>query len=131
MTAREAACCCGALRLSVDAEPMRISICHCEACQRRTGSIFGVQAWFLKDHVVIEGESRQYRRVADSGNGIVFHFCPACGSTVFYEPESRPQMVGVPVGAFADGSFPQPSVSIYEVRMHHWVSLPEDMEHHD
>jgi hypothetical protein len=88
MTVRHAACSCGKLAVSVRGEPVRISVCHCLECQRRTGSAFGVQARFRKTDVEITGESTAYRRIAESGNAITFHFCPHCGSTVYYLPES-------------------------------------------
>ena len=37
--------------------------------------------------------------------------------------------VGIPVGAFADPTFPAPTVSVYEERMHQWVVPPPDAEH--
>ena len=43
---RVAACHCGQLRLEVSGEPFAVSICNCLACQRRTGSAFGMQAGF-------------------------------------------------------------------------------------
>src|SRR5271165_6507415 len=46
MTSHEAACSCGQLRLICQGDPVRVSMCHCFECQRRTGSTFGVQAWF-------------------------------------------------------------------------------------
>jgi Co/Zn/Cd efflux system component len=60
MSTRHAACSCEQLRLTVEEEPVRVSICHCLACQRRTGSVFGVQARFDAGQVTIEGASRQY-----------------------------------------------------------------------
>ena len=38
-------------------------------------------------------------------------------------------MIAMPVGVFADPSFPAPIRSIYENRMHEWVSLPDGIEH--
>lgn len=131
MTIRRAACACGQLNLAVEGEPVRISICHCYSCQRRTGSAFGVQARFPRERVTPEGRSSSYVRTAESGNKATFHFCPDCGSTVYYELEMVPHAIAVPVGAFADSSFPAPRVSIYEERMHPWVGLPADMEHID
>lgn len=131
MTGRDAHCCCGSLRLTVSGEPVRISVCHCRQCQRRTGSPFGQQARFPKDQVRIDGESRAYERIADSGNHIRFHFCPNCGSTVYYEMEVDPENYGIPVGAFADPEFDAPWVSVYEEYMHHWVTLPEGVDHYD
>ena len=129
VSTRHAACSCEQLRLTVEGEPVRVSICHCLACQRRTGSVFGVQARFDAEQVTTEGASRQYIRVSDSGEKGVFHFCPDCGATVFYTTETSPGVVAVPVGAFADPSFPAPTRSVWEERRHSWLRLPDDIEH--
>ncbi len=131
MTTRHAACSCGQLHLSTEGEPVRISMCHCLACQRRTGSTFGAQARFPRDKVRTEGRFTQYVRTGDSGNRAIFHFCPVCGATVYYLLEDLPEVIAVPVGAFADPSFPPPRVSVYEARRHPWTGLPPDVEHFD
>ena len=128
MTERLASCSCGRLAIRTRGEPMRISICHCLACQKRTGSVFGAQARFPEDAVTVQGASREYARTGDEGSMARFHFCPECGATVFYRLDAFPGVVGVPVGAFADPHFPQPRVSVYGVRRHPWVHLPDDME---
>jgi hypothetical protein len=48
---------------------------------------------------------------------------------MFFEADVRPGVVGVPVGAFADPQFPKPSVSVWEESMHHWLVMPEEIEH--
>jgi hypothetical protein len=131
MTTRRASCSCGQLSLNASGDPVRISICHCLDCQRRTGSVFGEQARFPASAVEIDGRSTSWTRTADSGNRITFHFCPICGSTVFYRPEQEAELVAVPVGAFADPAFPDPGVSVYESRRHPWVIVPADLEHSD
>ena len=130
MTTREAACSCGQLRLTVAGDPLAISLCHCLACQRRTGSAFGMQAGFNADQVHVVGRSTEYARISDEADRQehVFHFCPDCGSTVFYAEPER-DLVVVMVGAFADPTFPPPTESGYESRMHPWLSLPEEMAH--
>ncbi|WP_047249525.1 GFA family protein [Chromobacterium subtsugae] len=129
MSNRFAACSCGQLTAEVAGDPVRVSICHCLACQRRTGSIFGQQARFYRKDVAIDGESTVYVRVGDEGSRVTFHFCPVCGATVYYEPEGLEEFVAIPVGAFADPSFPAPSVSVYEDRKHGWLAVPEGAEH--
>lgn len=126
---RLAACSCGQLSAEVVGQPVRISICHCLACQRRTGSAFGEQARFPRENVTTSGVSTEYIRVGDEGSSCKFHFCPNCGATVYYELSSVEGFVGIPVGAFADPSFPAPRVSVYEERMHQWVVPPADAEH--
>ncbi len=116
-----ASCSCGQLHLEADGDPVRISLCHCLACQKRTGSAFGAQARFATENVRIEGEHREYTRISDAGEPRTFSFCPECGNTVYYQTE--PQMIAVPLGAFADPTFPQPTISVWESRMHPWVEI--------
>lgn len=125
-TSREASCACGRLRLTCQGEPIRISLCHCLDCQKRTGSVFGTQARFRRADVTrIEGESTPFTRQGDSGGTVTFHFCPHCGSTVYWELSGVPDAYAVAVGAFADPQFPAPRVSVYESRRHDWVDLDD------
>jgi hypothetical protein len=131
MSERIASCSCGQLTARTAGEPVRISVCHCHACQRRTGSVFGVQARFRTEDVHIAGESSVFVREADDGGSTSSHFCPRCGATVFYEMEGLEGFLGIPVGAFADSAFPAPVISVYEERMHPWVVMPAGIEHMD
>jgi hypothetical protein len=124
MTTRQAACSCEQLNLTAEGDPVRISVCHCLACQRRTGSAFGAQARFPADQVRIEGSSSEYVRISDHGEARTFRFCPECGGTVFFTTESAPELIAVPVGMFADPEFPAPKVSVWEQRRHPWLELP-------
>lgn len=126
---RTASCSCGQLSAQVTGEPVRISVCHCLACQRRTGSVFGAQARFPSDSVTIAGTSTEYVRVGDGGTKCIFRFCPKCGATVYYTLEGFTDVIAIPVGAFADPKFPAPRYSVYEERMHSWIQVPGDVEH--
>jgi hypothetical protein len=129
MTIRKASCTCGQLNAQVSGEPARVTVCHCLECQRRTGSTFGEQARFLRKNVTVSGNSTDYTRVGDKGGRVTLHFCPVCGSVVYYEVEAETDLFAIPVGAFADPDFPAPNVSIYESRMHSWVVPPSSAEH--
>src|SRR5512143_3859814 len=120
-TPRVAACSCGRLQAHVVGEPVRVSVCHCLACQQRTGSVFGAQARFAAEQVSFSGKASEYIRVGDEGSHARFRFCPNCGSTVYYTVEELPGVVVIPVGAFAEPTFPEPTFSVYEERMHRWV----------
>ena len=131
MTTRTASCGCGQLRVICEGEPVRISMCHCNACQKRTGNVFGTQARFPREQVTIDGRSSQWTRLGDSCKPITFQFCPGCGSTVYWEISNAPGLIAVAVGAFADPSFPPPRHSVYEEQRHSWVFAAADlpMEH--
>jgi len=131
MATRDAVCSCGQLQLTAEGDPIRISMCHCLASQRRTGSAFGIQARFRSKHVHIVGRHRDYVRTSDESEQRTFHFCPDCGATVFYTLSAVPDVVAVPIGAFAEPAFPPPTVSVYESRRHPWLTMTAAMEHHD
>jgi tetratricopeptide (TPR) repeat protein len=86
-----------------------------------------MQARFTADRVQVAGRYSDYVRVSDEGDRRTFHFCPDCGATVFFTTEDAPDLIAVPVGVFADPSFPPPTVSVYESR-HPWITLPAAIE---
>ena len=123
MVSRTASSHCGQLRIQVQGEPLGVGICHCLACQQRTGSVFATLAGFAAPFTVI-GAATEYVRTGDEGTKATFRFCPICGSTVFHTQEGNDDFVLVAVGAFADPSFPMPQDSVYDSRRHPWVKLP-------
>ena len=127
MSSRMASCCCGQLRIEVEGEPRGVGVCHCLACQQRTGSVFAALASFSAPFKVF-GTATQYVRAGDRGARFIFRFCPICGTTVFHTEEGREESVSVAVGAFADPGFPAPRVSVYDSRRHSWVTLPAGTE---
>lgn len=131
MPDHHASCSCGQLTLVARGDPIRVSMCHCLACQRRTGSTYGAQARFATEDVEISGRATKYVRIGDEGTKIQFHFCPDCGATVWYRMGDDDSMRAVPVGAFADPAFPPPAFSVYEERRHPWVSVPEGAQRRD
>ncbi len=118
MTVRTAACRCGLLTARCTGEPVRISVCHCLACQQRSGSAFAAQARWPDEQVELSGESKEWRRVADSGAAARYFFCPECGSTLFYRLDKFRGLTAIPIGAFADPNFPPPRHSVWEERKH-------------
>lgn len=123
MPTRTASCHCGQLRIQVEGETLGVGICHCLACQQRTGSVFATLAGFAAPFTVF-GTATEYVRVGDAGGKARFRFCPICGSTVFHTQDGSDDFVLVAVGAFADPDFPPPQDSVYDSRRHSWVQLP-------
>ena len=126
---RVAQCHCGRLKAIASGEPDRVYACHCIACQRRTGAVIHNGSSWPKDRVRIDGEYKGYGRIADSGFEIRFHFCPNCGSSVFWEGDRGPEYCGIAVGCFADPEFPPPTYSAFEEAMHPWVGVTTAREH--
>ena len=131
MPTRTATCSCGQLRIEVQGEPRGVGVCHCLACQRRTGSVFAALAGFAAPYRVA-GAATEYVRTGDAGAKFRFRFCPVCGTNLFHTEEGFEHAgVSVAVGAFADPSFPPPAISVYDCRRHPWVQLPVGTRIHD
>jgi hypothetical protein len=131
MTIHEATCACGELKVELDGDPAFVSACCCTQCQRRTGSFFGVTAFFATGQMSpVTGAERLFHRAGDSGGSLTFHFCPSCGSSVYWEPDRWPGYIGVAGGAFADVDFPSPQVVTWTETRHPWVGLPDGVPQH-
>lgn len=126
-----ASCRCGQLRLTATGEPVRVSVCHCLNCQKRSGSAFAAQVRFPTLVVSIEGESKSFPAAGDSGNVADFHFCATCGATVYFINRTMADTIAVPLGAFDDPRAFRPQFSVYENRKHDWLEIVGEGIEHD
>ena len=124
-----ASCRCGQLVAVATGEPVRVSVCHCLACKKRSGSAFAVQARFPADQVTITGESSDYVHIADSGNAASFHFCPTCGTTLWYQSRPIADAIAIPLGNFDDPRAFTPHFSVWESRKLDWLEITGEVEH--
>ena len=103
-------------------------MCHCKACQRRTGSPFGMMVYYAAEDVGLSGEATRYTRTADSGDEVTHGFCPTCGTPFWLTTARHPGGIGIAVGAH-DGSESEPPVrSVFEDCRHHWIAVPESTQ---
>ncbi len=131
MQTRTASCSCGQLSIEVNNPPLGAGICHCFACQRRTGSVFSALAAFAPPYKAT-GTATEYLRIGDRGSRYLFRFCPVCGTSLFHtEVGAEAMYVAVAIGCFADPDFPPPEDSVYDCRRHSWVVLPEGTKAYD
>jgi hypothetical protein len=65
-------------------------------------------------------------RIAESSHALTFHFCPICGSNVYWEDDGFPGTVMVATGNFGHSHFPALTIAVWEESRHPWVSLPHD-----
>jgi hypothetical protein len=113
-------------------EPVRVSVCHCLNCQKRSGSAFALQARWPDEDVQIEGAFSEWSQAGDSGKVATFKFCQTCAATVAFATEGLPGLTAIPAGLFADPAFPPPEYSVYEGRKHAWIAVVGDgIDHFD
>ncbi len=127
MTEHRASCQCGAVEVSAHVEPDFVVACNCKACQKRTGAPFGAGAYFKRNDLAIAGDTWKWVRKADSGRELVNHFCPNCGTTLFWSLEMRADHLGVAAGCFNE-PLPKPVRIIWASEKHDWVVFPDNIE---
>lgn len=116
MDTQSGGCLCGAVRYTVQGQPVRSGACHCTYCQKRTGSAFGISHYFPADAVQFNDapRSRYSHHSDESGRELAQEFCPRCGSVVSWVAEALPG-----ARAVAGGSLDNPDA--FAVRRHVWL----------
>ena len=120
-------CLCGAVRYTAEADPTSATVCHCRDCQKFTGSAFAVLVRATREAVTIEGTLKTFTSIGGSGNPILRHFCPECGSSIADEPGTRPGMIILNVGTFDDPTVAKPGREIFRDDALPWVEVHGDM----
>jgi len=123
---RTATCSCGQLSVTIEGDPEFHGLCSCFECQKASGGAFSYSGYWPKSAVrEIRGDSTRWRRIAESGKWLDTHFCPVCGSAVFFYGEFAPDMINVSIGNFADPTFPPPIYAVWDENRHPWVVYPD------
>jgi hypothetical protein len=124
----EGGCLCGAVRYRAVGEPAVAGVCHCTYCKRRTGSAFGVGAYFAEAAVEITGVLKTYEYRSDESNRwLKTEFCPNCGTTVTWSGEALPGVPGIAAGTFGDPNWIKPAIHAWTRSALHWVVFPSDV----
>jgi hypothetical protein len=81
----DGSCHCGYITFTAEADPDKVSICHCTDCQTGTGSAFRTNIPVPgAEFRMLSGEPTIYvKTTADSGNPRAQAFCPKCGSPIY------------------------------------------------
>jgi hypothetical protein len=121
-------CQCGSVNYVVTAEPMRVSACHCKECQRQSGSAFAMSMLLKKDSLTVTGRTKQFTRIADSGNEVTGVFCPECGVRIYHALQSAPDVLALKPGTLDETSWLRPNSFIWMKSAQGWVPVPDDVE---
>lgn len=117
-----ASCGCGGLKVSCDGAPDSIVQCHCSDCKKRTGSAFGIGAYYPASRVVIKGLSQRFVRKAASGADFIQYFCPNCATTLYWSTARHPDGLGIAVGAFDDLPDTRPTRAVFDQDRCNWLT---------
>jgi hypothetical protein len=116
-------CMCKAVRYRATEAPILARTCWCRACQYIGAGSSTVNAMFKTSSLTVEGELREYRGVADSGNVMQWRFCPQCGTHVLATSERRPHLTAVRIGTLDDPEQVRPAATIWTSMAPSWAPI--------
>ena len=124
----EGGCLCGAVRYKARGEPLDAFVCHCTACQRKTGSAFAIELFFLSENLEFTGVAPSVfeTKSDESGRWLRHEFCAKCGSSVGLTAERRPGQHAVMGGTFDDPNWFKIGRHIWTNSKAQWVEIPPD-----
>lgn len=127
---RTASCACKGASLVVTGEPALLAVCHCSNCRRRTGSAFGISAYFPRIAILrVTGALSRYAfRHTEMNHDQERFFCSVCGTTLYWHLSSMPELTGVAGGCFTDPPLAEPGRSYAHSQRLSWVSIPSGWE---
>ncbi len=130
-------CVCGNVSYTTVGEPLRVTICHCLWCQRRTGSAFGVEVVYETDQIRINDDAiTRYRHISDeSGRWLDQHFCCKCGSNIGFTLEAVPGIRTIAAGTFDDPAWllsdKYSRRHVFTRTARDWTDIPDDVERYE
>ena len=116
-------CMCGAVRYEVSEPPQRTLYCHYRMCQRATGGLFEISAFFRNETFRFTlGEAKLYRSsdVAERG------FCETCGSRLIYRSFGGP-VIAVDVGSLDHPEDVSPDYHSGVESQVPWLTIDDDL----
>jgi hypothetical protein len=91
-------CHCGAISFEAEADPAGVVICHCNDCQRLSGSPYRAMLGVPAAAFSISGSPAIYIKVAESGRARAQAFCQQCGSAIYSVDVDQPTTFAVRLG---------------------------------
>lgn len=121
-------CQCGSVRYVLTTEPIGVGACQCKECQRQSGSAFGMTMPVKKETLAVTGLTKQFTRIAESGNEVTGVFCPECGVRIYHALKSLRDVVSLKPGTLDDTSWLRPGTFIWMKSGQEWVTVPDGVK---
>jgi hypothetical protein len=127
MTKHSGGCLCGAVKYSFNSEPMMTGVCHCENCQRQSGTAFSIIVGVAKSSFELDGDKTltEYLDKGDTGNSVRRQFCNNCGSPILSLIDSNPELYLLKAGTLDDKSWLVPTIHFWCDSAQPWVEIAD------
>jgi hypothetical protein len=129
---RTGGCLCGTMRYESTGDPVFSLQCHCRDCQRQTGSAYiAAMRVPASGFRITKGAPKQYVSTSDGGNRVTRAFCGDCGSPIYIQVSTRPDLVGLRVGTLDDPSEFHPEADIFVKSAQPWDHMNPALPKYD
>lgn len=119
----EGGCQCGRVRYRVEGRPHGLTVCHCQGCQRQSGSAFGMSLHVPREAFrLLSGELRSFTVPCDSGRTKECASCAHCGTRIHHQGEWG---MSIKAGTLDDTSTLSPDAHYWTSRQQGWFRIPE------
>jgi len=118
-------CHCGAIRYEIDGEVLVHALCHCSDCRRHAGApMVGWTMYPQSAFRVTRGEPKIY----ESSQHGRRHFCPNCGTGLFYINENvLPGIIDVQSATYDDPDAVPATVQIQVADRIRWMAHAHEL----
>jgi len=118
-------CACGSIRYQLLDKPMFVHCCHCDDCQRLTGSAFVLNAIIETQAVkLLRGTPVAVPVPRENGPHDIYR-CPTCQTAIWSDYGHKPNIRFVRVGTLDKPGALKPDVHIYTRWKVKWLTLPK------
>lgn len=124
-------CLCGQLSYTVSGAPIIVAHCHCDDCQRLTGSGHSTGAMFPASQLTLEGVTAEYKLTSANGNRVTRIFCPSCGSPIHGKNTAMEGFVTINLGTMDDSDGFEAGVTVFCRNRRSWDAMDESIESYD
>ncbi|WP_417551596.1 GFA family protein [Marinomonas fungiae] len=121
-------CQCGGVTYQLLAAPKMVVACHCKECQKLSTSAFSITAMVDASDLVIQGELKDWSRVAESGNTAAAKFCPTCGNRIYHYDPVKPEAIKLKPSNLSDTSIIQPTAHAWVSEKQGWYQIPDGVK---
>lgn len=118
----DGACHCGAVSFTALIDPTRVMVCHCTDCQILSGAPLRAVVAARYEDLVVQGQTKRYIKLAQSGNRRAQVFCPECGTPLWATAPENPSAVIIRLGCVTQRAQLSPAVQVWQRSALPWVS---------
>ena len=117
-------CHCGAVRYEMSAQAIHQALCHCSDCRRHSGAPMVAWGLVARDQITIEGETKEYASSEQARR----HFCPNCGTSLFYTNEGMfPGAIDVQIATLDEPDALPPQIQVQVADRIGWMKQVEGL----